>query len=409
MPDTPIPLNARAILQDVSPIDEGAIRRDRLARVRAQLATKDLAGIVLWDPVNIRYATGSRNMQVWTMHNLCRYAFIPTEGPVILFELGSSLHLNAHLDIIDDIRPALSFDYMIVGPRGPEMARRWAKEIADLVSQCGGGNMRLGIDRADLAVVRALDETGVTVLDGKGVMDLARSVKSLEEIRAFKRSLEACEGAIADMRDTLAPGISEQQAMGTLIKGIVDRGGEYPETRLLSSGPRTNPWFQETSDRVMQAGDLMSFDTDLIGPYGFYTDISRAWVIGEGMPSDDQRRLYDLSRRQIAHNMDLLRPGLAFLDYSDKAFQLPDLYIANRYADVAHGCGLGVDYPLIWYKEDAEWGAYDGLFEENMIVSLESYIGEKDGQQGVKLEQPVWISADGPILLCDYPLEDHFA
>lgn len=412
MPDS-LPIDPHAILRDPAPIDEVAIRAHRLARVRAELVRRDLAGIVLWDPLNLRYATGSRNMQVWTMHAFCRYAFVPAEGPVVLFEPGSgSMHLNRHLETVDEIRPSLGFDYMLVGPRGEEMAARWVAEIGDLLRQAGGG--RLALDRADLPLARALDAAGLDVVDGKPAMETARSVKSLEEIRAYKRSLEACEAAVAEMRAGVAPGMTEQQALGLLIKGMIDRGGEYPETRLLTSGPRTNPWFQETADRAMQAGDMLSFDTDLIGPYGFYTDISRSWVVGEGRPSDDQRRLYDLSRRQIAHNMALLRPGLAFLDYSDKSYQLPEPYIENRYADVAHGVGLAVEYPLIWYKEDAEWGAYDGLFEENMVVCLESYVGAAQetpggGAEGVKLEQPVWITADGPVLLSDYPLEDDYA
>lgn len=398
---------AQALLCDASPIDERAIRAYRLARVRERLVADDIAAIVLWDPINIRYATGSRNMQVWTMHAWCRYAFVPAEGPVVLFDLGSSAHLSAGLETIDEIRFGLSPDFMISGPRAAEMSDRWAAEIADLLQSVGGG--RLAFDRSDIMMIRALDRLGVDSIDGKGVMERARAVKSREEIRAFKRSLEACEGAVTDMRAALRPGMTEQQALGHLMKGIIDRGGEYPETRLLTSGPRTNPWFQETADRVMREGDLLSFDTDLIGPYGFYTDISRSWTVGEVMPTDDQRRLYDLSRRQVAHNMALLRPGLAFLDYSDKCFQLPDIYVENRYADVAHGCGLAVEYPLIWYKEDHEWGAYDGMFEENMIVCLESYVGAKGGHEGVKLEQPVWITADGPVLLSDYPLEDAYA
>lgn len=402
-------LSPQSVLNDPAPINETAIRAYRLARVRAELAKRDLAGIVLWDPINLRYATGSRNMQVWTLHNFCRYAFIPAEGPVVFFDLGSSKHLNDGLETIDEIRPGLSMDYMIVGPRGEEMASRWAAEIADLARTAGGAAPRIAIDRADLTMVRALDWEKLVVVDGKEAMEHARMIKSREEVRALKRSLEACEAAIADMRAGINPGMTEEQALGLLLKGMIDRGGEYPETRLLSTGPRTNPWFQETADRVMQAGDLLSFDTDLIGPYGFYTDISRSWTVGETKPSDDQRRLYDLSRQQVERNMELLRPGLAFLDYSDKSFQLPDAYIANRYADVAHGCGLAVEYPLIWYKEDAEWGAYDGYFEEDMIVCLESYVGETGGREGVKLEQPVWITADGPVLLSDYPLEDDYA
>jgi Xaa-Pro aminopeptidase len=172
---------------------------------------------------------------------------------------------------------------------------------------------------------------------------------------------------------------------------------------------RTNPWFQEASDRPIQAGELVSFDTDMIGPMGFFTDISRCFLAGDGRPSDEQRWLYDLARRQLAHNMAFMRPGVGFLELARKSFRLPDSCLANRYADIGHGCGLGVEYPLIWYPEDAEWGAYDGRLEAGMIICVESYVGETGGREGVKLEEPVLISDSGPVLLSSYPLEDSFA
>ena len=143
---------------DISaPIDEQAVRAWRLDRVRRGLAEADMAGIVLVDPINLRYATGSRNMQVWTMHNMVRYAFVATQGPVVLFEIGAAQHLARGLETIDEIRPALSFDYMVVGERRHEMAGRMAAEIADLARASGGGGRRLVIDRADLLAVSAFE------------------------------------------------------------------------------------------------------------------------------------------------------------------------------------------------------------------------------------------------------------
>ena len=43
-------------------IDMAALRRYRLARVRAQLAAHDYGACLLYNPMNIRYATGTRNM-----------------------------------------------------------------------------------------------------------------------------------------------------------------------------------------------------------------------------------------------------------------------------------------------------------------------------------------------------------
>ncbi len=391
------------------PVNEQAIRSYRLSRVRDQLARRDLAGIVVFDPVNLRYATGSRNMQVWTMHNLCRYAFIATDGPVILFDLASSKHLAADLETVNEVRPSLAWDYMMVADRNDELARRWADEIADLLQQYGAGNRRLALDRADWLAVRELQRHGLALEDGKAVMEHARAIKSPQELVAMRYSYDVCEQSIADLKASVTPGMRENEALGILLNSNISRGGEYPETRLLTSGPRTNPWFQETGDRVMEAGDFLSFDTDLIGPYGFYTDISRSWVVGGGMPSDEQRRLYEQSVRQLEHNIALLHPGLSFSEYAGRSYKLPEEFLRNRYADVAHGCGLGVEYPLIWYPEDEEFGAYDGLFETNMVVCVESYVGAVGGREGVKLEQPVMITETGPeLFIRDCPLEDHF-
>jgi Xaa-Pro aminopeptidase len=399
---------ARALLADRRPIDEVAIRRDRQARLRRKLSEHDVAAALIFDPINLRYATGSRNMQVWTMHNFVRYAFVAADGPCILFDLATSKHLAAGLETIDEIRPAWSADYVIVAERADEIAGRWAAEIVDLMHIHGGGNKRLAVDRFDVPTALALQAQGLTLIDGKIMLERARAQKSLEEIRALKRSFEACDAAVADMRDGIEPGMTEQAAFGLLLKASLARGGEYPETRLLTAGPRTNPWFQEASGRPMQKGEMLSFDTDLIGPMGFYTDISRAWMVGGGRPNDEQRRLYATARAQLDHNIALLRPGTRFLEFSSQAYRLPDIYLPNRYADVAHGCGLNVEYPLIWYPEDEEWGAYDGLFEENMVVCCESYVGAVGGPEGVKLEQPVWITAEGPLLLSDYPLQDDY-
>ena len=73
------------------PLDEAALRRlrgYRLDRVRRALEANRLGAAVLFDPCNIRYATGTRNMAVWTLHNHVRCAFVPAQGLPVLFEFG---------------------------------------------------------------------------------------------------------------------------------------------------------------------------------------------------------------------------------------------------------------------------------------------------------------------------------
>ena len=389
----------------IGPIDEPAIRAYRIERIRRELLEQNREAVLVVDPINLRYATGTRNMQVWTMHNVVRYALAFAHGPTVLFDLATGRHLSDGLESVSDVRTSIPFDYMLVADNAEAMANRWAQQIRETLKEHGCAAGVLAVDRADTLMIRSLEALGVRVVDGKSVLEHARAIKSAEEIRAFRASLATCEQSVRSLYGFAVPGVRESEAFGHLVGQSLARGGEYPETRLLAAGPRTNPWFQESSDRVMQAGELLSFDTDLIGPMGFYNDISRSWVIGERRPTRAQATLLDLSGEQIAHNIDLLRPGVSFVEFASKAYRLPDAYLANRYADLVHGCGLGVEYPFVLYPEDADDGMYDGRFEANMIVCVESYVGALDGPDGVKLEQPVLITDAGPEVLSALPLD----
>jgi Xaa-Pro dipeptidase len=386
--------------------DVPTMRADRLARTRQLLQRLDYAGIVLADPLNLRYATDSTNMQVWCTHNPVRYAFVATEGPVIVFDFHGSAHLSAHLPLVDEVRPGRGWYYFKSGDRLVEHARSWAAELAELVRAHGGGNRRLAIDKCDPAGAMALQAEGLSLHDGEEVMERARAIKSADEIRAMRCTLAACEAAMRVMQDHLVPGITEQALWAHLHAENVQRGGEWIETRLLSSGPRTNPWFQECAARQIEVGDIVAFDTDLIGPYGYCADISRSWLCGTGRASNRQIDLYRLAREQIDSNLTMLRPGLTFRELSERSFRLPERYRANRYSVIAHGVGLCDEWPAIYYPEDAASSGYDGVLEESMTICLESYVGEEGGAEGVKLEEQVLITATGAELLSTYPFED---
>ena len=162
------------------------IQRYRIERIRQRLGVADCAAIVLFDPVNIRYATGTRNMQVWTMHNNCRYAVLFENGDSVLFELGSSAHLAR--EHAEDIRPSLTTDYMAVGQRGTEMARRWVDSMIALLREKGISENRLAIDRADLLLVEESQRQRLQLIEGQSIMERARAIKSPDEVEVLRRS-----------------------------------------------------------------------------------------------------------------------------------------------------------------------------------------------------------------------------
>ena len=387
-------------------VDMSALRSYRLERVRAQLRARDYAGCLLYDPVNIRYALDARNMAVWTLHNAARYAFIPTEGPVVLFDFYSTGHLSKGLETLDEVRVAVAWYYFDSGPRSGEKAMRWAAEIADLVAAHGGGNKRLAMDHCDPLGANALAGHGIEIHNGQEIMELARAIKSADEIVLMNHAIAVCETGMACMREALEPGMTENELWSILHQVNIARGGEWIETRLLASGERTNPWFQESGDRVIQSGELVSFDTDLIGPFGYCADISRSYLCGDGRPSDKQRHLYRLAWEQIHANMAVLKPGIGFRELAERGFQMPESCLPNRYSALIHGVGLCDEYPFVPYAEDFDAYGYDGVVEPGMVLCVESYMGEVGGDEGVKLEQQVLITESGTELLSAFPFED---
>ena len=389
-------------------MNEKRLRAYRLQRLRDQLVASDYAAGVFFDPINVRYATDSRNMQVWTLRNPARYVFVAANGPVVMFEFAGCEHLVADLETIDEVRTATNWFYFTAGPQMMDRAKKWAAEIADLVVAHGGGNRRLAADRLNHQGYIALEALGIEVGDGQAIAERARAVKGEDEIACLRNALRICGEAFDRVRDRLVPGTTENEAWATLGHYNAANGGEYIETRLLTSGPRTNPWFQEAGERPMQAGDLVAIDADMSGPKGYFADISRSFVCDDRAPTDAQRVLYEQAHAQVHHNLNLLRPGVSFREFAEKSWRMPSRYEKNRYMSLIHGAGLAGEYPYIPYQVDFEHKGYDGVFEENMTICVESYLGAEDGREGVKLEQLVWLSETGPIPLSDYPFEDKF-
>ena len=385
--------------------DLDAMRAYRLGRVQAELRRRGWPAILLFDPLNVRYATDSTNMQLWCTHNAVRYAFVGASGPVVMFDFHGCAHLSHHLSLVDEIRPAQSWTYMDVADGAPAQAASWAAEIDELLRRAGGSDRQLAVDQVEPHGARALEALGIEVMHGHAVMEEARAVKSVDEITAMRCAVAACEAGMRAMHELLEPGVSEQELWAELHKANIARGGEWIETRLLASGPRTNPWFQECSSRVIEAGDIVAFDTDLIGSYGYCADISRTWRCGGGRWSNEQQWLMRTAMDQIEHNIDLLAPGRSLLEIAEQAYELPEDCKANRYSVVLHGVGLCDEYPCIFYPEDSA-KAYDRALEPGMAVCVESYVGREGGREGVKLEEQVLITESGSERISTFPLDD---
>ena len=378
------------------------LRSYRLDRVKKELEKNNLEACILFDPVNIRYALDSVNMSVYNMHNLTRYCFVPVNGPVILYEYFNCEILSKDLNLIDEIRPAITWDYFSNGDQASSQLKKWINEIKDL-SKSYFKSKKIAIDVINGPAVTALNQIGIEVVDAKFILEQARVIKSPEELICMKAAIEVAEIGVTKMRNELKAGMTEDELWSILHKTNIEHGGEWIECRILSSGERTNPWMQESSNKIIQSGEMVAFDTDMVGPYGYCADISRTFVEGHKF-NDEQKQLYKMATDHINHNARLIKNGVSFREFSENSWKLPEEYYGNRYSCMIHGIGLCDEWPQIKYPTDG--GQIEGYFEKNMTITVETYIGKVGGREGVKLEQQYLVGENNLELMSHHPLEN---
>ncbi len=384
--------------------DVARMRRHRVASVRRELERHDCDAALLYDPLNIRYATDSTNMSVWTMHNAVRFALVATEGPLVMFEYSDGEFLSLHSEVVDEIRPARSLHPFYVGDRIDEIAASWADEIVDLIDESSrSGGRRLAVDVLTLDAIRALERRGVDLVSGQRLMEDARVVKSPDEITAMRVACWSCDAIVAQMRRALHPGMTEVDLWARLHVGNWERFGEWVETRLLASGARTNPWYQEASSKPIEAGELVAFDTDLVGAYGMCVDMSRTWLCGDVTPTPAQSDLFGRAVDSIEANVELFVAGTTYREITER-LHYPPVDDFNGYTVMAHGVGLCDEYPSIYTREQWDTAGYDGVIDAGNVISIESFVGRRDGGEGVKLEQQILVTGTGPELLTHQPM-----
>ena len=389
-----------------APIDLVKMRAYRLGRLREQLKKQDIAACVLLSPYSIRYATGVRNCAIFQTHIPAGYLFVPAEGPTVYFDSEPGLFTARDLETVDETRTdVLPLSYMFASGRLGEWTGTWAGQMTDLLVAHGGGNRRFAIEWASARALAAFADLGVEALDAADVIEPARVLKSPEEILCMNAAIAAAEDGMWRMHNALRPGMSEVELWSHLWCANIEAGGDWIECRLLASGDRTNPWQQEASSRKIRPNELVCFDTDMVGPFGYCADISRAFFSGPGKPSDAQRELYSRAFEEVHHNLGLMKPGASFRELSEKSFRQPERFQEQHYPVLAHGVGMSDEWPAIYYPQDAAF-IYDGELRPGMTMSVESYVGEVGGREGVKLEQQILITEDGHELLVRFPFED---
>jgi len=387
-----------------------AMREYRWQRLTRHLVDRDYGGLLVFDPLNIRYATDSTNMQLWNTHNPFRAVLLCADGHMVIWDYKNSPFLSTFNPLVKEQRSGADLFYFDRGDRVDVAADAFSNEVRVLIEEHGGNNKRLAVDKIMLHGLRALEAQGFEIKEGEELTEKCRAVKGHDEILAMRCASHACETAVAKMEQFAREripfeSISEDDVWAVLHAENIRRGGEWIETRLLASGPRTNPWFQECGQRIVQNNEIISFDTDLVGSYGICVDISRSWWIGDQRPPQRMIDAMQHAHEHIMTNMAMLKPGVNIQELSANAHKLKPEFHKQKYGCLMHGVGLCDEWPLVAYPDRMVEGAFDYELEAGMVLCVEALVSPEGGDFSIKLEDQVLVTEDGYENLTRYPFD----
>ena len=226
--------------------DLAAMRQYRVDRIVGQLDRMGYDGIIVMDPMNIRYVSDTTNMQLWVMHNGARYAWVGADGHVIVWDYYGCEFLAGHSQVVDEVRPAIGSTYFLAGPRHASRRRAGTDEMLAHRAR-RRRRPRSPIDQCHHVGYRA-----------------ARSGRRRGRVRPGGDGARAADqGPRRDQRDALCGArlrdddgrdARRARAGDDRTRGLGDAARrQHPPGRRVDRdpdhlvGPRTNPWMQEAS------------------------------------------------------------------------------------------------------------------------------------------------------------------
>jgi Xaa-Pro dipeptidase len=387
-------------------VDMARLRSYRLGRVREQLERCQLGALLVLDTANIRYVT-STHIGYWAFNKLERYALITRHGEPFIWDFGSAA--MAHRLGCSWIEPSHSRggNTGLGGTIGLEsgLAERAAAEVRDVLAAEGVSDEPLGVDVIDLPLLRALEGSGLHVVDGQQPMLFAREIKSPDEIVLLNQSAALVDATYQHIFETLKPGVRESDIVALANSVLYGLGSEHVECVNSIAGERCSPHPHVFSDRVIRPGDQAYFD--IVHAYnGYRTCYYRTFAVGRELPG--QRDAYRQAREWIDAAIALIKPGVS-TDEIAAVWPSADRFGFENELEAfglqfGHGVGLSVhERPVISRLNSLE---HPIELREGMVFALETYCPAADGRSAARIEEEVVCTSDGPVVLTRFPSED---
>jgi Xaa-Pro dipeptidase len=386
-------------------VDFRRLHRYRLARTRAALKGSGLGSLLCFDQYNIRYMT-STVIGNWARDKFTRYSLLAGDAEPHLWDFGSAAK---HHRLFAPWLPQHNCHAGMLGLRGaihPGMGlmRQAAQELKSILDENGVGDMPVGVDVVEPAMLFELQAAGIDVRDGQQIMLDARELKSADEIALLNMSASIVDGTYQTIAEHLKPGIRENEIVGLANHRLYDLGSDDVEAINAISGERCSPHPHNFTDRLIRPGDQAFFD--IIQSFqGYRTCYYRTFNVGRA--TESQKDAYKRAREWIDKAIALVKPGVRTDQIAACWPKATDIGFTSEMEAFGllfgHGLGLGLhERPII-----SRLNSLDDPQEikEGMVFALETYCPASDGYSAARIEEEVVVTPKGARVITLYPAE----
>ncbi|MDF1502701.1 Xaa-Pro peptidase family protein [Roseisolibacter sp. H3M3-2] len=230
------------------------------------------------------------------------------------------------------------------------------------------------------------------------LVERLRERKDADEVRRIRDAgavaVRALERTLAEVR----PGLTELTVAGILERALREAGSEgFPFETIVASGERAALPHARAASRELRRGDLLLIDFGAIVE-GYCADVTRTVVVGKA--DDRQRDVYEVVRAANALASAQVRAGQSGRD----ADALARDYIDGRGFGDAFGHSLGHGIGLEVHEAPRLARSAEATLPPDSVVTIEPGI-YLPGWGGVRIEDDVHLSPDGPAVLTHFTRE----
>ena len=227
------------------------------------------------------------------------------------------------------------------------------------------------------------------------LVERLRVRKDAGEVAAIRSAAMLAAEALGETLASVRPGQTELEIAARLEAGLRRRGSEaHPFPTIVASGPRSALPHAHTSSRTVAAGEWLLLDFGAVVD-GYCADVTRTVVVG-ARADESQRALYALVQDAQLRAREGVRAGMTGRDADALAREPIEArgFGAAFGHSTGHGLGLEVHEAPRLARTVAE------PLPQDAVVTIEPgvYLA---GRGGVRIEDDVHLSADGPVLLTD--------